>query len=208
MIKAIIFDLDDTLYYEIDYVKSGFMAIAKDFGDESIAIKLMSLFEQDKKNVYQRYGFSKEDCDKCIKIYRSHKPEISLSNETKETISDLKARGYKLGIITDGRPEGQWNKIYALGLEKMVDQIIVTDELGGVEFRKPNPKAFELMQELLDVEFCEMMYVGDNPAKDFIAPKNLGMEYRYFYSDNGQYYDNDKKVYSDVKITKLSEILF
>lgn len=206
MIKAIIFDLDDTLYYEIDYVKSGFQAIADAFGDSNIASDLFTLFSQSKNNVYQRYGFSEKECKKCIEIYRSHKPKIYLSDETKEVLTTLKSKGYKLGIITDGRPKGQWNKIYALGLEKIVDKIIVTDELGGIEFRKPNPKAFETMKNMLNVEFCEMMYVGDNPTKDFIAPQNLGMEYRYFYSDNGQYCD--KKAYSNVKITKLSEILF
>lgn len=169
MIKAYVFDLDDTLCPEIEYVKSGFRAIAKAFDDKKLYDKLYSLFKEDKANVYQRAGFDEEQCKKCIAIYRNHMPDISLAQDVVKTLETLKERGYKLGIITDGRPEGQRNKIKALGLDKIMDYIIVTDELGGIEYRKPNPKAFELMKDALKVEFNEMCYVGDNPKKDFFV---------------------------------------
>lgn len=167
MIKAIVFDLDDTLMPEADYVKSGFRAIGAAFGEALLADKLWQLFKENRQNVYQRAGFSKTECEKCIEIYRSHKPDITLSSSTVQLLAELKQRGIRLGIITDGRPLGQRNKIYALGLDKIMDKIIITDELGGERFRKPHRKAFELMRESLNVEFDEMMYVGDNPAKDF-----------------------------------------
>ena len=167
MIKAVIFDLDDTLFPETDYVKSGFKAIADHFNDEVLYHRLLNLFMENRNNVYQRAGFSEEECKRCIEIYRSHFPALTLDDETKETLMLLKEKGYLLGIITDGRPEGQRNKIKALGLSDIMDCIIVTDELGGEQFRKPNPKSFEIMREALSVEFDEMMYVGDNPAKDF-----------------------------------------
>lgn len=167
MIKAVVFDLDDTLFEETNYVKSGFNSIGTAFGDNLLGDKLWKLFFRDKKNVYQRAGFSEEECQKCIEIYREHFPDITLSKDIKETLYELKSKGLKLGIITDGRPEGQRNKIAALGLDEIMDCIIVTDELGGEEFRKPHPRSFELMRESLGVEFCEMMYVGDNPKKDF-----------------------------------------
>lgn len=208
MIKAIVFDLDDTLYYEIDYVKSGFQAIADVFGDNNITLKLFTLFSQNRNNVYQRYGFSKEECNRCIEIYRSHKPNICLSSEIKGVLVTLKSKGYKLGIITDGRPEGQWNKIYALGLEKMVDKIIVTDELGGIEYRKPNPTAFNLMKDYLNLEYNEMMYIGDNPIKDFQAPQQLGMKCYYFQNKNGLYYDETVGREFDDKSEDITELLY
>lgn len=167
MIKAVVFDLDDTLFSETDYVKSGFNAIGTAFGDKSLGDNLWKLFCEDKKNVYQRAGFSEKECQRCIEIYRGHFPDITLSEDIKETLHELKRKGIKLGIITDGRPEGQRNKIEALGLCKIMDYIIVTDELGGEQFRKPHPRAFELMRQSLGVQFDEMMYVGDNPEKDF-----------------------------------------
>jgi HAD superfamily hydrolase (TIGR01549 family) len=207
MIKAIIFDLDDTLYPEIEYVKSGFNAIAEFFCDKELSEKLWNLFVQDKNNVYQRYGFSKEECDKCVEIYRSHKPNIRLSNEIKEVLKSLKSKEYKLGIITDGRPKGQWNKIYALGLEKIIDKIIVTDELGGVEYRKPNPTAFKLIKEHFNLEYDEMLYIGDNPIKDFKAPQQLGIKYCHFHNKNGLYRDEKVGGVSDESTEDITEYL-
>ena len=167
MIKAVIFDLDDTLYRETVYVKSGFCAIAREFGDASMAEKLYSLFLKDNKNVYQRAGLTEDECLRCIDIYRNHYPNIHLSDDYKSLLEKLRKDGYKLGIITDGDAERQKRKIDALGLWDLVDNVIVTDELGGIEYRKPNPAAFEKMRDFFGIEFDEMMYVGDNPEKDF-----------------------------------------
>ena len=72
-------------------------------------------------------------------------------------------------------------------MESLVDYIIVTDELGGVEYRKPNPRAFETMKEKLGVEYSEMCYVGDNIKKDFVAPEKLGMRSIWFKNKDGLY---------------------
>lgn len=53
--------------------------------------------------------------------------------------------------------------------------MIVTDELGRAEFRKPNLTAFRKVQELWGIPYSDMVYVGDNASKDFTAPKELGM---------------------------------
>lgn len=102
-------------------------------------------------------------------------------------LARLKAQGKKLGIITDGRVEGQKNKIAALGLKKLVDDIIITDALGGIEFRKPNEAAFRLMQEKWQLPFKKMIYIGDNPQKDFIAPEKLRMQSMFFCNLDGLY---------------------
>jgi putative hydrolase of the HAD superfamily len=60
----------------------------------------------------------------------------------------MRKSGKKIGIITDGRPEGQRAKLKALGIA--VDHVIITDELGGVMYRKPNTKAFERMKQMMD----------------------------------------------------------
>lgn len=83
----------------------------------------------------------------------------------------MRKQGYLLGVITDGRPEGQRAKIKALDLEQNVDHII-TDELGGIECRKPNEEAFVLIKERVGVEYTEMCYVGDNIKKTLLPPKN------------------------------------
>ncbi len=92
----------------------------------------------------------------------------------------------KIGIITDGRPERQKEKIKALGLK--ADEVIITDELGGIQYRKPNIKAFELMQHRLQIAYKKMVYIGDNISKDFRVPKKLEMNVIYFKNANGLYY--------------------
>ena len=102
-------------------------------------------------------------------------------------IEDLKKRDIKVGIITDGRPEGQRNKIEALGLN--VDDVIITDELGGVQFRKPCDIAFRIMLTKWRLNPADAVYVGDNPVKDFQAPQQLGMKSLWFKNEDGLYSD-------------------
>ena len=121
-----------------------------------------------------------------LRIYRCQKPDIHLYPGVAEMLKRLKVTK-KLGIITDGRPEGQNAKLDALGLRELVDEIIITDELGGVQYRKPNPAAFELMQQRMGVPFERMCYVGDNLKKDFVAPEMLGMVAVHFLNEEGLY---------------------
>lgn len=191
-IKTIVFDLDDTLYSEKEYIRSGFKAIGDSFSDHTdIQEKLWMAFEKGEVPIdsvlYREHIFSEELKMQCLNLYRSHVPDIHLYEDAEKLLKRLRDEGYQLGIITDGRPEGQRAKIKALQLENLVDEIVVTDEIGGVRFRKPNDIAFRIMKEKLGCDFEEMMYVGDNPQKDFEAPKKLGMCYCYFKNSDGLY---------------------
>jgi len=188
-VDAVVFDLDDTLYLEKDYVKSGYKKIAKAYPQVScFAEKLWEAFkngEQAIDSVLYKEGLLEEK-QKCLDIYRTQKPEIQLSLGVKEMLQLVKTTK-KIGIITDGRPEGQNAKIDALGLRELVDEIIITDELGGEEYRKPNKTAFILMAKKLEVPLKKMLYVGDNKNKDFIAPNQLGMQSIWFKNAEGIY---------------------
>ncbi len=191
-LKAVIFDLDDTLYSEKEYVKSGYKVVADMFpGIEDTESKLWEAFEQ-KKSAIDEFLlsegiYSDELKQKCLEVYRHHQPNIHLYDGVAKMLTQLRKQGILLGIITDGRPEGQRSKIKVLDLERYVDHIIVTDELGGAEYRKPNDKAFLLMKEQLGVKYSEMCYVGDNIRKDFVAPEKLGMKSIWFRNTDGLY---------------------
>lgn len=192
-LKAIIFDLDDTLYGEKEYVRSGYRAIAATMPQvEQMDKKLWAAFEEKKSaidEVLREEGiYTEERKQECLSVYRFHQPDIHFYEGALELLQKLRLEGYKLGIITDGRPEGQRAKIKALGLDELVDHIIVTDELGGVEYRKPNKAAFVKMQEVLGVTFEEMCYVGDNIKKDFVAPEMLNMKSFWFKNIDGLYF--------------------
>ncbi|WP_024867394.1 HAD-IA family hydrolase [Butyrivibrio sp. FCS014] len=196
-VKAVIFDLDDTLYPERAYVRSGYKAVAKFLGDDAYADRLYELFEQGKPAIDALLSEINrpEDKEKALDIYRTHKPEITMYPEMKKALETLRARGIKLGIITDGRPNGQNNKIDALGVRDMVDEIVITDELGGSRFRKPCDIAFRIMQVRFALPAEEIMYVGDNITKDFAASMQLGMKSLYFKNPEGIYYTDEESAF-------------
>lgn len=191
-LEAIIFDLDDTLYGEKEYIRSGYRAVAKCIPQvEMVEKKLWDAFEQGKPaidEVLKVEGIcTEEKQQRCLNVYRYHVPEIHFYEGVVEMLKQIRNSGLKIGIITDGRPEGQRAKIKALNLNEYVDAIIITDELGGITYRKPCETAFKRMQEYLNIEFTKMCYVGDNIKKDFIAPEKLGMKTVWFKNRNGLY---------------------
>ena len=187
--KAVVFDLDDTLYSEKEYVRSGYRAVAEYLGNSEYAVRLWNYFNVKKPAIdelLKEIGREDEKAE-CLKIYRAHKPELHLYNGVVEMIQEIRNRGIKTGIITDGRPEGQRNKINALDLRNLVDDIIITDELGGVQFRKPCDIAFRIMMTKWRLHPADIVYVGDNPAKDFQAPRQLGIRGVQLMNPDGLY---------------------
>ena len=193
-IKAVIFDLDDTLYSEKEYVYNGFKAIESLLNNRipNVFDKLVKAFEQ---------GFSAIDYvladadqtelkDECLRAYRTNILPLTLYKGVPYLLECLKKKEVKLGMITDGRPDGQTAKIKALGLNNFVDDIIITDTLGGPQFRKPNDIAFRIMRERMKLPYANMVYVGDNAAKDFTAPSKLGMKCIMLRNENGLYKNN------------------
>ena len=210
-VSAVVFDLDDTLYSEKDFVRSGYRAVAKLLPEiDNAEEKLWSAFVSGRSaidTVLSDEGiYTDELRDRCLLEYRGHFPEIELYDGACELLADLRKRGLKLGIITDGRPLGQRNKIKALGLENMVDEIIVTDEIGGVDFRKPNDISFRIMQRKLKVPFEEMVYVGDNLSKDLHAPRQLGMQAIWFKNTDGVHPIPSGAVLPEKRIDAIVEV--
>ena len=204
-IRGVIFDLDDTLYSEKQYVRSGYEKIAKYLGRDDAAEKLWLYFEAGKPAIdeYLAEIGEKDKKSECLRIYREQMPEIELYEGVKELIKNLKEKGIKVGIITDGRPEGQRNKLQALGLNSFVDDFIITDELGGIQFRKPCDIAFRIMQTRWKLPYAQIVYVGDNPNKDFQACRQLGMRWKYFRNEEGLYFSED--VSAEGSLSKLTD---
>lgn len=193
-LEAVIFDLDDTLYSEKSYVRSGYRAAAKVLcGISDAEAKLWAAFEEGKPavdEVLRNEGkYTPALKEECLWAYRFHMPKIELYSEVLPVFSYLKEAGIRLGIITDGRIEGQRAKIEALGLREQVEKIIITDELGGEKFRKPCGEAFRIMARYFSLPYEKMGYVGDNLLKDRQAPEKLGMRFIWFYNKEGIYKD-------------------
>lgn len=196
-IEAVVFDLDDTLYPEKEYVAGGFRQIGAYFSQvPHMEAQLWAAFARQEPAIdaalRQAGCFTEENLQQCLTLYRNHIPDIHLYPQAQVLLKQICQSGRKLGLITDGRPAGQWAKIECLGLGKWMNRIMITDELGGVAFRKPNPAAFVRMQQALGVPFSAMAYVADNPAKDFLAPEALGMRSIWFANPDGLYFSRSE----------------
>ena len=187
-IKGVIFDLDDTLYSEKEYIRSGYYAVSEYLGG-GYAEKLWSYFLSGLPAIDELLKELRKTDEKeqVLQVYRTHTPSVRLYPGVKEMLTDLRNSGKKIGIITDGRPEGQHAKIRALCLDELVDDIVITDELGGTQFRKPCDIAFRILQNRWRLPASQMVYIGDNPAKDFQAPQQLGMKSLWFKNTDGLY---------------------
>ena len=178
------FDLDDTLYPEVSYVRSGFRAVAQELAgtrhdEEKVFGLLWGEFEQgDRRRVFNEVlqQLQLEDNEQVIgdlvSVYRNHRPKLELDKQVRQTLSELKGK-FKLGLITDGFMPAQQLKVEALGLEEFFEKIIYT-ELLGRQFWKPAKKSFEMMSEALACKESQCVYVADNISKDFVGPNLLG----------------------------------
>jgi putative hydrolase of the HAD superfamily len=184
--KAVLFDLDNTLYPEIEFVKSGFRAVARylssryHFHEDFLLTHMLSVLQKDGRgkvfdSLLHELGIYQEERVKLlVYLYRSHKPNIGPYKDCVPTFQHLRHRGMRLGVLTDGIASVQRNKIAALGLEDVLDAIVCTDELGS-EYWKPSVVPYKLALELLGVSPSNAAYVGDDPSKDFLGPNSMGM---------------------------------
>jgi len=184
-LQAVVFDLDDTLYAERDYVFSGFRAVAvrteKEFGlpAEQSFVELRRLFETGVRGAtFDRfldlYGLSTDqNVAAMVQTYRQHKPQISLDDATRALLERLGLR-CRLGLVTDGALDVQRRKVAALDLTGLLDVIVYSDALGRDAW-KPSPKPFHTVLGRLSVDATAALYVGDNPAKDFRGARRVGM---------------------------------
>lgn len=184
--RAIIFDLDDTLYCEHDYVRSGFKAVAKEICQTFTSYKddyVYLLMEKEWLKNGRGTVFNavcnqlnvQININYLVEIYRQHKPSLSLYPDAERLLSYLQSRKIPRGIITDGDRRVQWRKIEELQLQKTFPCIIVTDDLGR-QYWKPSETPYLKAMENLRVAPQDCVYIGDNPHKDFCTPKRLGMQ--------------------------------
>ena len=194
---VIVLDMDDTLYNEIDFVKSGFKEIAS-YLNADIYDEMMIEFEKNGSGkVFNRYAKDEQELKKLIEIYRFHTPDISLEN--KKLLDDIK-QNFQTALITDGHYIMQQNKYNRLNLEKWIDYAVFTDKY---HTKKPNKKPYEMVENYFEDEkrFC---YVADNPKKDFIAPNELGWLTIRYKNPVGVY--RDEKSDADYEIENLSDV--
>ena len=181
----LIFDLDDTLYDESQFVAGGLKAVSR-LGEERWgwdAVKSLDtlhevLARDGRGKVFDRWleghgAWSASRARDCVRAYRSHSPDIELFPAGRRMIDRYRARG-PLYLVTDGNKIVQRNKVDALELWPDFKRIFITHRF-GVAAAKPSTRCFERIKAEADCAWREMVYVGDNPAKDFVNLNALGV---------------------------------
>lgn len=183
MIKGVVFDLDDTLYLEADYAKSGMTFIGHwvkekwgilGFGEELNRLWDAKIRTKTFDIALANVGaeLNQTQIMEMVEQYRRHLPKIDLQDDAHWILNKLK-NTFTLGLITDGFEAAQNKKIEALKIHKWMSQIIVTDSLGR-DCWKPSPVPYQLMEKKLNLSGEECLYVGDNIKKDFVAARKRG----------------------------------
>ena len=183
--KAVVFDLDDTLFPGRQYTISGFRAagnyLKRIFGVDLHA-DLLQAYEaghgDDSVEYVLRRRFSMVEpllLNRLEGIVRCHMPVLELYPDARTALALIGTRGFQVGIMADGPAHIQRNKISALNLKPLIHSMVMADDLGGREYWKPAPDPFHILALQLELEVHEMVYVGDDPNLDFLGPRRLGM---------------------------------
>lgn len=198
-IHTVVFDVDDTLFSERQFVLGGFAAAGEWLRDrrrvDGFAARATELFEAGRRGrIFDEaldllgIGTDADLVSELIRVYREHRPRLALFPDAQHVLNGLVGR-VNVALLTDGFARVQRNKIEALGLDPRIELRVVTDELGGREYWKPNPEAFRVVMRRYPGPPAGFVYVADNPRKDFIAPRALGWRTVRIRRPGGEHYD-------------------
>jgi putative hydrolase of the HAD superfamily len=178
------FDLDDTLFDELSYVRSGFRAVAQWAGDRfgwnpvTSADTLWRTLQQSGRGQVFNHWLAAQAVEptaarvrECVRVYRHHHPDITLWPEADALLTRLQA--YPRYLVTDGHRVVQALKVEALGLRPRMRHVYITHRY-GLAHAKPSLHCFELMRRRERCSWKELIYVGDNPVKDFVNLNRAG----------------------------------
>ena len=184
--QVVAFDLDDTLYPEGQFVHSGFGAVAR-WADRQLGIsepiglaELQRYFEAGIRERVFDLWLEEHDLPPdpwvpvMVQVYRNHVPRIELYPGARECLVHQRTVGRQIGLVTEGYAGVQRAKIHALALEALLDVVVITDENSRKEW-KPSPHPFQQLVEGTRAVPERILYVGDNPAKDFQGARGLGI---------------------------------
>jgi putative hydrolase of the HAD superfamily len=211
---VIVFDLDDTLFADISFVFSGFQAVANDLS-KNLGWSASQTLEQlkaelieNRSEVFDRFlikrgAYTKKLVKHCVSIYRTHDPHIALFPEADACLQRL--THYPLYVVTDGNKLVQKRKFLALGLKPRIKKCVCTYAY-GMQHSKPSPYCFEKICRWEKVAPQEVIYIADNPQKDFIGIKPLGFKTVRVLTGPNRSIAVSPHYEADIEISNLNEL--
>lgn len=196
-IGAVIFDLDDTLYPQAEFLDAAWDEVARAAGEAGAlpvavraALAVVAAHGSDRGRIIDRAvvlaGEPRLDVAPLVRRFLSSCPDkMPTYPGAAEAVAAVRRR-VPVGLVTDGAPDTQRAKLRAIGLEEAFDAVVLSDELGR-EFRKPRPEPFLAAARALGVAPSAVVVVGDRPDKDVAGARAAGM--RVLRIVGGEYAD-------------------
>ncbi len=198
-LAAVVFDLDDTLHDDTLSFNSAAQHVATTcFSDHELGARAAAAYVRELERFWQALSEASVSRSvvgmrervwtvalasipdapqigaECAKVYDAYRREhFVLWDGVRELLLTLRGFGSRVGLLTNGFRETHREKIALLGLEDLLDAVIISDEVGMV---KPNPAIFQLMSERLGVPASQTTMVGDRYDKDILGAKSVGMK--------------------------------
>jgi putative hydrolase of the HAD superfamily len=189
MIKAVIFDFDNTLMDFMRMKKAAVEAAVDSMIDAGLPLKKGEMIEKVYK-VYTAEGIedqtifdkvlSKEYGKVDFKILaagiigyrRAKEGTLALYPHVQLTLTGLARMGLKMAVVSDAPRLPVWLRICGLGLQHYFDAVVTTDDTG---FKKPHAKPFLTALEKLNVKPAEAIMIGDWAERDMVGAKKVGL---------------------------------
>ncbi len=227
--KAILFDVDDTLYdcqwpfnmavhevfqgkYDADidriYRRSRYWTDLKfvDYCEGKISTEDYYCLRN--QNAFADFGIAitREEALAVMDRYKAYQDKIAMSDTVKNMLQDLRNSGVFTGVISNGVSEAQWKKIETLMIPEYIDRerVIVSGDVG---VSKPDPDIFRIACSRLRLIPADVWYVGDNYQNDIIAAGKAGLHTVWFNRKGFELPDEEIRpdciVYSEEELAEL-----
>ena len=221
MIKAIIFDIDNTLLdfmtMKSNAISAAVNGMIKNGLDMDKQIAIDQIFD-----IYNSKGYEHQEvlnefivntlgkidykmlAAGIVEYKIAKEASLSLYPGVKDTLINLSNFGLKLGILSDAPSREAWIRLYILKIHKIFNEVVTFNDTG---FHKPAKEPFIKITELLDVDYKDCLMVGDWPERDIKGAKQFGMKTAYAKYGSTTFVESSGADYELDTIHELIEII-